>query len=176
MNHLTAFTGTIQTHSAIQEICFQIRNSEPYFPLEFQTILQLGIYSPKVPMVFAKHFLQVNIVDSCEQVDCDHCLDQLRQDKNIKLYAIEDRKKWITPVKNYKSFNVRSIDVVYSYADTYEQMKYDLVCAMTFPNIKFLAGHGYSAENWKTVKKAVDEICKQPDKIYEDTSWLFQIK
>lgn len=173
--HLTAFTGTVQSHHAIQELCLRIRNSEPYFPLEFQSVLQLGIYSPKVPMVFSNHFLQVNIVESSECVDFDDYMDQLRSYKNIHFYEV-DRMNWTTSLKDFKKFNARSIDVVYSYANTYEQMVLDLKCALTFPNIKFLAGHGYSAENWKTVKKAVDQICKQPDKVFEDTSWIFQIK
>lgn len=175
MNHLTAFTGTIQSHTAIQEMCLCIRNAEPYLPLEFQSVLQLGIYSPKVPMVFSNHFLQVNVVECGKRVDLDDCMDHVKDCKNIHFYEV-DRVDWCNEIKKYRKFNARAIDVVYSYADTYEQMIFDLRCALTFPNIKFLAGHGYSADNWKTVKKAVDEICKQPDKIFEDTSWLFQIK
>lgn len=85
-------------------------------------------------------------------------------------------------IQNY-SYNVvnqfedNSIDFIYIDGNhNYESVKKDL--ELYIPKLKvggYIGGHDYY-NHWDGVVKAINEIIGEPDYLFEDLSWIYQIK
>ncbi len=72
-------------------------------------------------------------------------------------------------------FENKSIDFIYIDANhTYESVKNDL--QLYLPKLKsnsVIAGHDYCDIKWPGVIKAVNEVLGKPNKVYQDSSWIY---
>lgn len=61
---------------------------------------------------------------------------------------------------------------------TYEACKDDILTALQWlgRGLKFIGGHDYNTSSWKGVVQAVDEIFGKPDRVFDDTSWLIDLR
>lgn len=68
-------------------------------------------------------------------------------------------------------------DFIYIDADhTYDSVCLDI--QLYLPKLKkggFIAGHDYDPQGWPEVVEAVHAMLGEPDKVFMDTSWIFQI-
>ena len=74
-------------------------------------------------------------------------------------------------------FDDEFFDFIYIDADhTYDSVCQDI--QLYLPKLKkggFIAGHDYDPQGWPQVVEAVHAMLGEPDKIFMDTSWIFQI-
>ncbi len=74
-------------------------------------------------------------------------------------------------------FDDDCFDFIYIDADhTYDSVCQDI--QLFLPKLKkggFIAGHDYDPQGWPEVVEAVHAMLGEPDKVFMDTSWIFQI-
>jgi hypothetical protein len=75
-------------------------------------------------------------------------------------------------------FEDEFFDFIYIDADhTYDSVCLDI--QLYLPKLKkggFIAGHDYDPQGWPEVVEAVHAMLGEPDKVFMDTSWIFEIK
>jgi hypothetical protein len=144
------------------------------------TICEIGSWCGSSADIFAQHFK--NVI----------CIDPFVSDKEItKLYNMRDVEKEfdkikakynnITKLKHYSYavvniFDDKSIDIVYIDGEhTYKAVKQDI--QLYLPKCKyFISGHDYWIGKFPGVIKAVNECLGKPDKIFNDISWIKELK
>ena len=145
-----------------------------------QTMIEIGSFIGESTIIFAKHFKKVIAIDPF--LSGYHEQDPTsRFDFNEVYQEYLDRTN---PYKNIQTLTITSDDAVkelnsetydFVYIDgihSYEQVKQDIINYL--PLVKkggYIGGHDYGT-SWPGVKVAVDEMFGQPDKVFQDTSWI----
>jgi len=147
-------------------------------------MIEIGSYVGESTLIFAKHFKNVISVDPYVN-DYDYNDDACRfADFDLVYKKFMERTRSVMNITNFRItsdegaevLNKRRYDFVYiDGVHTYDQVKKDIINYL--PLIKengFIGGHDY-ANTWPMVKSAVDEVLKNPDRTFKDTSWLKKI-
>lgn len=137
----------------------------------------------------SKIFLDTDKFDEIYCLDAwaggyDHS-DYASQNMNgVEDIFLEFANKYPETIKVYKNYscNIPYIfedeifDFIYIDADhSYEGVKKDITnCLSKLKKGGFIGGHDYTYQLFD-VKKAVDEILGEPDKIFQDSSWIKKI-
>lgn len=150
-------------------------------------LVEIGSYAGESARIFAQSnkFKTIICIDPWK-----NGYDDNDQASSSNMMLVEQKfDKTILPFKNilkfkgtlndfiqsnmYYEYNGK-IDIVYIDANhTYDGCKTDILLCQKYlaPKIAY-AGHDYNSQRHTGVKKAVDEIFKQPTKVFIDKSWL----
>lgn len=145
------------------------------------SLLEIGSYTGESTTIFASAFKNVVSVDpfiddyDMNDIACQHApfekvyqefKERTKDFKNIK----HIRKTSDEAFKTLKTkFDVIYIDGLH----TYEQVVKDITnYKKLLKPSGFMSGHDYSVENWSGVVKAVLQTIGEPEKTFQDTSWI----
>lgn len=173
-NTYSANGGTYITNG-LHQLCSYIKYVQQKLPIGAMSLVELGTQSAVPSLIFSNYFLRVvSVADFVNATDEEKLfVAAIKDTRNIfKLkHSVDDFFASYVSSVNHKL----SIDVVYiNESNDPGKLKYYIDCAMQLPKVRFVCGHGYFPENYKTVVKAIDEKFGRPDKVFDDTSWLIQ--
>ena len=148
-------------------------------------LAEIGCYEGEATMIFAKVCKTVCAIDPwvsgyddtdiVSNADLEYIYNKVFLPNMSKFDNVDIIRK--TSVAAAAKVLTSSLDVVYIDAKhTYTGVQEDI--AIWTPKIRkggLLCGHDYSKE-WPGVVRAVEEAIGKPDKIYDDTSWIYRIK
>jgi SAM-dependent methyltransferase len=150
-------------------------------PVSEMSLLEIGSYTGESTTIFANRFKDVTSIDpfvddydpnddACKYAPfekvCEKFKERTKDFKNIK--HIRKTSDEAFPKLKTK-FDVIYIDGLH----TYEQVLKDITnYKKLLKPSGFMSGHDYSVENWGGVVRAVLETIGEPDKTFQDTSWL----
>lgn len=169
------------TKTGLEEMIRYIGN---VIDIKESTIIEIGAYAGESTEIFATKFKEVITIDpyvndydkndaACQYMDLVDVY-KVFQSVTSKYPNIKHIKK--TSDEAFEELQHIKVDVVYiDGLHTYEQVKKDILNYM--PMIKsngFLSGHDYS-EHWGGVVQAISETIGNPEKVFEDTSWIKKI-
>jgi hypothetical protein len=154
-------------------------------PTQDMNMIEIGSYAGESTTVFCKWFNQVVSVDPFEEgydpddIACqnmplgqvyDHFIENTYHITNLK--HIRKRSDDAAKIFIGKDIHLVYIDGVH----TYDQVKRDIqnYLPLILPG-GFISGHDYNPY-WTGVVNAVDELLGEPDQVFEDSSWIKQIK
>jgi len=99
----------------------------------------------------------------------EHSFDEAMKPYNITKLKMRSNEA-------IKQFEDQSIDMVYIDAmHDYDAVLKDIT--LWFPKIKdggFVSGHDFDEERWPGVVKAVHDLLGEPEKVFQDTSWVWK--
>lgn len=152
------------------------------------TMVEIGSFAGNSTEIFAQKFHKVYSVDpwvsGWDENDGSadpNKFDMKEVEKQFDIFILSQYNNVIkNKMKSEEAsilFDDESLDFVYIDGDhRYEGVKKDI--ELWLPKIKkggFIGGHDYNNPPHHGVKKAVDEFFKkQPDKTFQDTSWVIQ--
>jgi len=144
------------------------------------TMIEIGTFTGESTVIFGDHFEKVIGIDPMLQ-------DYDPQDPTSKFNFNEVLEMFNERTKSYDNISLiqktsddalgkltgRTFDFIYiDGIHQYENVKRDIINYL--PMVKkggVIGGHDYGP-SWPGVKQAVDEMFGQPDKVFQDTSWI----
>ena len=144
------------------------------------TMIEIGTFTGESTVIFGDHFEKVIGIDPMLQ-------DYDPQDPTSKFNFNEVLEMFNERTKSYDNISLiqktsddalgkltgRTFDFIYiDGIHQYENVKQDIINYL--PMVKkggVIGGHDYGP-SWPGVKQAVDEMFGQPDKVFQDTSWI----
>lgn len=147
------------------------------------TMIEIGSYMGESTMLFAssKLFNKIYAIDPLKGNEVFNETSECSWDEVLNQFNINTRFfDNIELIEEYSQYTVskfedKSIDFIYIDANhTYESVKNDL--QLYLPKLKsncVIAGHDYCDIKWPGVIKAVNEILGKPNKVYQDSSWVY---
>jgi hypothetical protein len=155
-----------------------------YSDTKEMNMIEIGSYSGESTKIFSKHFKNVLSIDPfLNDYDSNDIACSYMDFNKVYLKFIEnisecENIKHIKKISNEAILDLNNQEFNFVYIDglhTYDQVKLDIKNYITL--IKkggFIGGHDYH-ENWGGVIKAINESLGTPDKIFQDTSWIFKL-
>lgn len=150
-------------------------------PVSEMSLLEIGSYTGESTTIFASRFKEVVSIDPFMD-DYDPNDEACKFAPFEKVY--QKFKERTSSFKNIKHIRKTSdeafpklktkFDVVYiDGLHTYEQVVKDINNSQKVLNASgFISGHDYSVENWAGVIRGVLNTIGEPDKTFQDTSWI----
>lgn len=151
------------------------------------SILEIGSWVGVSTELFAKHFNEVVACDpwsATTGINTKYDMSQVEKefDNRIKKYNNIFKAKMTSEQFNKYHFDeeiesnkLLNYDVIYiDGAHDFINVMKDIILWKDRCNL-FLCGHDF-CDKFPGVKKAVKSLLGQPDKIFSDSSWLFEIK
>ena len=144
------------------------------------TMIEIGTFTGESTVLFGDHFEKVIGIDPMLQ-------DYDPQDPTSKFNFNEVLEMFNERTKSYDNISLiqktsddalgkltgRTFDFIYiDGIHQYENVKRDIINYL--PMVKkggVIGGHDYGP-SWPGVKQAVDEMFGEPDKVFQDTSWI----
>jgi len=144
------------------------------------TMIEIGTFTGESTVIFGDHFENVIGIDPMLQ-------DYDEQDPTSKFNFNEVLEMFNERTKSYDNISLiqktsddalkqltgKTFDFIYiDGIHQYENVKRDIINYL--PMVKkggVIGGHDYGGP-WTGVKQAVDEMFGEPDKVFQDTSWI----
>ena len=167
----------------LSELILDLRTFLKHNKFKGSNMIEIGSYMGESTMLFASSQL-FNKIYAIDPYIGDEPFNSLSNTtwKDVKeQFNINTRFfNNIELIQEYSQYTVskfenKSIDFIYIDANhTYESVKNDL--QLYLPKLKsnsVIAGHDYCDIKWPGVIKAVNEVLGKPNKVYQDSSWIY---
>lgn len=168
--------------NGLKDLILYINNIKP---TENMNMIEIGSYAGESTEIFSKYFKNIIAIDPFindydkDDLTCQYM--ELTKVYNIFIELINKHNN-ITHIKKTSDeaiFDLKNNQVDFVYIDglhTYEQVKKDIINYLPLINKGgFIGGHDYH-QVWQGVKDGIHELLGTPDQIFQDTSWIKQIK
>ena len=150
-------------------------------PVSEMSLLEIGSYTGESTCIFSSRFKEVVSVDpflddydendmACQHASFEKVFEKFKE-RTAPFNNITQIRK--TSDEAFETLSTK-FDVIYiDGLHTYEQVFKDITnYKKLLKPSGFISGHDYSVENWSGVVKAVLETIGEPDKTFQDTSWI----
>jgi len=150
-------------------------------PVSEMSLLEIGSYTGESTSIFANRFKEVVSIDpfiddydqndmACQHAPFEKVFEKFKE-RTAPYNNITQIRK--TSDEAFETLSTK-FDVIYiDGLHTYEQVIKDITnYKKLLKPSGFMSGHDYSVENWSGVVKAVIETIGEPDKTFQDTSWI----
>jgi hypothetical protein len=149
-----------------------------YMNLVHAIIVEVGSYKGDSALIFAQYFDVVYCVDAWEQRTFnvpDTMATDAEREFDRKTGAFMHIKKCkgrsLDVAKHFGAADVVYIDASHDY----ESVRADILA--WGPHVhRFLCGHDYWPRRFPGVVQAVNELLDKPDAVFEDTSWVKEVR
>lgn len=167
----------------LSELILDLRTFLKHNKFKGSNMIEIGSYMGESTMLFASSqlFNKIYAIDPYIGDEPFNSLSEITWKDVKEQFNINTRFfNNIELIQEYSQYTVskfedKSIDFIYIDANhTYESVKNDL--QLYLPKLKsnsVIAGHDYCDIKWPGVIKAVNEVLGKPNKVYQDSSWIY---
>lgn len=167
----------------LSELILDLRTFLKHNKFKGSNMIEIGSYMGESTMLFASSqlFNKIYAIDPYIGDEPFNSLSEITWKDVKEQFNINTRFfNNIELIQEYSQYAVskfedKSIDFIYIDANhTYESVKNDL--QLYLPKLKsnsVIAGHDYCDIKWPGVIKAVNEVLGKPNKVYQDSSWIY---
>lgn len=167
----------------LSELILDLRTFLKHNKFKGSNMIEIGSYMGESTMLFASSqlFNKIYAIDPYIGDEPFNSLSEITwKDVKEQFYINTRFFNNIELIQEYSQYTVskfedKSIDFIYIDANhTYESVKNDL--QLYLPKLKsnsVIAGHDYCDIKWPGVIKAVNEVLGKPNKVYQDSSWIY---
>ncbi len=167
----------------LSELILDLRTFLKHNKFKGSNMIEIGSYMGESTMLFASSqlFNKIYAIDPYIGDEPFNSLSNITWKDVKEQFNINTRFfNNIELIQEYSQYTVskfenKSIDFIYIDANhTYESVKNDL--QLYLPKLKsnsVIAGHDYCDIKWPGVIKAVNEVLGKPNKVYQDSSWIY---
>jgi predicted O-methyltransferase YrrM len=166
----------------LQDLISYINNNKP---TQNMSMIEIGSYAGESTEIFSKYFNNVIAIDPFNNnydendITCKYMELTKVYETFIKIVKKHHNINHIRKTSDEAIYELKNTQVDFVYIDglhTYEQIKKDITNYLPLINKGgFIGGHDYH-QTWQGVKDGIHETIGLPEQIFQDTSWIKQIK